>query len=390
MTDNATLVAGLDAAGVLPAAYRSAFLAVDRGDFIPERIWHGGDEDTDDTPLDQAADPGGWAKVVYDPAAPIVTQWDDGAVAWPRQGVRPTSSASAPTVVAGMLRVLGAEPGERILEVGTGTGYNVALLAEIVGRQGDVATAEVDVAVAADARERLIASGYEASYGRGLGNATTYARDGSSVVPADGRPWDRVIVTAGVPVGRMPYEWVAHTRPGGVIVAPMFADLTSDPLVRLVVGDDGIARGHADATLTVGFMHLRAQRPNRAALNKIPWDDDTADLAHSRVDPWEPLHDPDWCWAVAVAVPSCRYDTYPAGECSQRRLLLFEDPISGSWASVHGPDDSGRCAVRQSGPRRLADEVFAAIRWYANRGAPPLSAWRWEVGPHRQSVTLST
>ncbi len=90
---------------------------------------------------------------------------------------------------------------------------------------------------------------------------------------------------------------------------------------------------------------------------------------------------------AAPQVPSCRWDSYPAGQRSQRRLILLEDPVSRSWASIHGPDD-GRCAVRQAGPRKLADEVFTAITWYARRDAQPLSAWLWEVGPDRQSVIL--
>ncbi|MPZ66235.1 MAG: protein-L-isoaspartate(D-aspartate) O-methyltransferase [Pseudonocardiaceae bacterium] len=383
-----TLVAGLEESGPLPAAYRSAFLAVDRADFIPDRIWYGGDEKDEDTPLDRAMDPQQWSTVVYDATMPIVTQWDDGAVMWPEQGVRPTSSASAPTVVADMLRVLGPEPGDRVLEIGTGTGYNAALLSEIVGRSGDVITTEVDLTVAGQARERLIATGREARFGAGMANVLTLGRDGGAVAPVDDRPWDRVIATAGVPLGRMPYGWVHHTRPGGVIVAPMFADFTSDPLVRLVVGNDGVARGHADSRLTVGFMALRSQRPNRAALNRVPWDAETADLTHTTVDIWDPLHHPDWCWAVAVAVPSCRFDTYPAGTRSASRLVLLEDPVSRSWASIHGQEGHGELAVRQAGPRRLADEVFAAIRWFARRGAPPLHSWLWEVGPDRQTVTL--
>ncbi|MGH4026732.1 MAG: hypothetical protein ACRDRV_19340 [Pseudonocardiaceae bacterium] len=91
---------------------------------------------------------------------------------------------------------------------------------------------------------------------------------------------------------------------------------------------------------------------------------------------------------MAVAMPSCRYNTYLPGERSPRRLILFQDPVSGSWASIHGADDHGRFAVRQAGPRRLADEALAAIRWFAQRGAPALEAWLWEVEPDRQSVTL--
>ena len=375
-----SLVAGLYAAGALPAAYQHAFTAVDRAQFIPDRIWIGGDEDRDDTAVDRGIDPKAWGKAVYDATLPIVTQFDEGTVTWPEQGYRPTSSASAPTVVAGMLNVLDVQPGDNVVEIGTGSGYNAALLSEIVGPNVQVTTVEVDAEVAAEATARLDAGGY-------LHNVRVAVGDGVTTAPAD-RRWDRVIATAAVPLGRLPYGWVEHTRPGGVIVAPMFADLTSDPLVRFVVGDDGTARGHADAELSVGFMHLRAERPARAALGALAWDDESADLIHTSVDMWDPVHDQAWCWAMAVAMPSCRYNTYLPGERSERRLILFKDPVSGSWASIHGPDDDGRLAVRQSGPRRLADEALAAIRWFAQRGAPPLEAWLWEIGPDQQSVTL--
>ncbi|MGH3938244.1 MAG: methyltransferase domain-containing protein [Pseudonocardiaceae bacterium] len=375
-----SLVAGLSAAGALPAAYRYAFQAVDRAQFIPDRIWVGDDDDRGDIAVDREIDPKAWEEAVYDATLPIVTQFDDGTVMWPEQGHRPTSSASAPTVVAGMLRVLGVQPGDNVVEIGTGSGYNAALLSVIVGPDGQVSTVEVDPDVAAEATARLEVDGY-------LHNVRVIVGDGATTTPTD-RPWDRVIATAAVPLGRLPYGWVEHTQPGGIIVVPMFADLTSDPLVRLVVADEGTARGHADAELNVGFMHLRTERPARAALGALVWDDESADLLHTSVDIWDPLHDQAWCWAMAVAMPSCRYNTYQPGERSERRLILFKDPVSGSWASIHGPDDEGRLAVRQSGPRHLGDEALAAIRWFARHGAPPLEAWLWEVGPDRQSVTL--
>ncbi|GAA4542296.1 methyltransferase domain-containing protein [Amycolatopsis samaneae] len=382
------LVAGLNAVGVLPTAYCAAFEAVDRAGFVPARVWCSGDTGPGYLAVDRAGDPQAWAKAVYAPArTAIVTQFDDGAVTWPEVGDRPTSSASAPTAVAGMLRVLGPEPGERICEVGTGTGYNAALLAEIVGGTGAVTTVEVDPVVASAARERLAATGYDTERGGGLANVTTWTGDGATVEAPAGQLWDRVIATVGVPLGRIPYTWVEHTRPGGVVVAPVYADFTADPLVRLVVGTDGIARGHADAKLTVAFMQLRAERSARAAMNEIRWDDPAAAVRHTTMDPWDPLHDRDWCWAVAVAMPSCRWHSYPAGRRSPRRLILLADPVSGAWASVH-PDVDGELTVRQAGPRRLADEVLAAITWFARRGAPPLETWLWEVGPDHQSVTL--
>ncbi len=68
-----------------------AFLAVDRADFVPDRVWCGGDEGSDDVAVDRGGDPDVWAKAVYDSTMPIVAQFDDGAVAWPEQGARPPS-----------------------------------------------------------------------------------------------------------------------------------------------------------------------------------------------------------------------------------------------------------------------------------------------------------
>lgn len=109
--------------------------------------------------------------------------------------------------------------GDNVVEIGTGSGYNAALLSEIVGPHGQVSTVEIDADLAAEAAALLEAGGY-------LHNVRVIVGDGATIAPA-GRPWDRVIATAAVPLGRLPYGWVEHTRADGVIVAPLFADLTS-------------------------------------------------------------------------------------------------------------------------------------------------------------------
>lgn len=142
---NAALVGTLrQVVTALPESHIAAFAAVDRAAFVPDQIWVGGDARTDDEAIDRASRPEAWDKAVYDAELPIVTQFDDGQVTWPQIGHRPTCSASAPTVVAGMLRALDPQPGDHVLEIGTGTGYNAALLSEIVGTCGEVVTAEVD------------------------------------------------------------------------------------------------------------------------------------------------------------------------------------------------------------------------------------------------------
>ena len=69
------------------------------------------------------------------------------------------SAASQPRIVAMMLERLGVEPGQRVLEIGAGTGYNAALLAHLVGDHGRVTTIEVDADIVAGARAALTAAG---------------------------------------------------------------------------------------------------------------------------------------------------------------------------------------------------------------------------------------
>ena len=61
-----------------------------------------------------------------------------------------------------MLEQLGAMPGERILEIGAGSGYNAALLAELVGPEGFVATVDIDDDIVRSARRNLDAAGFAA------------------------------------------------------------------------------------------------------------------------------------------------------------------------------------------------------------------------------------
>jgi protein-L-isoaspartate(D-aspartate) O-methyltransferase len=148
-----------------------------------------------------------------------------------------------------MLTELGARAGERVLEIGTGTGWNAALLAHTVGAE-NVTTIEVDPAVAAHARAALDATGY--------GAVTTIVGDGAVGWP-NGAPYDRVISTVGV--AAIPYAWVEQTKPGGRIVAPLTNSYRSPGLVALTRHGDGSASGRLAGP--AAFMVLRAEREPR-------------------------------------------------------------------------------------------------------------------------------
>ncbi|MCC0580476.1 methyltransferase, FxLD system [Streptomyces californicus] len=119
------------------------------------------------------------------------------------------SCASQPGVVALMLDQLDAQQGERVLELGAGTGYNAGLLAHLVGESGHVTTLDVDDDLVEGARAHLSAAG--------ITNVEAVTRDGA-LGYAEGAPYDRIIATVGA--HGVPHAWLQQLAPGGRLVVP--------------------------------------------------------------------------------------------------------------------------------------------------------------------------
>lgn len=114
---------------------------------------------------------------------------------------------SQPYVVALMCEAARVAPGARVLDVGTGSGYAAAILAEIAA---EIVTIERHPALAERARETLARLGY--------GNVTVLAGDGSRGVP-EHAPYDAILVAAGAPVA--PRSLQAELAEGGRLVVPV-------------------------------------------------------------------------------------------------------------------------------------------------------------------------
>jgi len=115
---------------------------------------------------------------------------------------------SQPYIVALMTKVLEPKRGLRVLEVGTGSGYQAAVLAAC---GMEVYSIERIPELAELARENLAAAGY-------LDRVRLRVADGSKGWPEEG-PFDRIIITAGAP--DVPPPLIEQLAPGGVIVAPV-------------------------------------------------------------------------------------------------------------------------------------------------------------------------
>jgi protein-L-isoaspartate O-methyltransferase len=369
----AGLVEDLTAEGVLPQWWRPAFLAVPREVFIPEVIWRYDGDDL--VPLRRSQDPDEWLRRVYGPRY-IVTQVDDGSPPGPEERGRvATSSASRPDIVALMLDAGRVEPGMRVLEIGTGTGYTAALLAHQLGAR-NVTTIEIDPDLAARAGVALAPAGY--------GEVTVICGDGARGHPA-GAPFDRVLSTVAAP--RVPDAWIAQTRPGGLVVTPWSSAYKPAGLLSLTVGDDGTATGGLVNT-TISFMELRDQRIPRATLADIVRDADTPDVSHTD------LHASHLCndsapFVIGALVPDCQWEYMAATDDDGRWCVWFLDPGARSWARFNYQPDTRQWPVHQFGPRRLWDEVTAAYHRWQQAGRPSVEHWRFTITPNGQYVELT-
>ncbi|RZS44636.1 methyltransferase of ATP-grasp peptide maturase system [Herbihabitans rhizosphaerae] len=345
--------------------WRAAFGEVARHPFVPRYFL----PSPDDRWAAVDATDQGWLQEVYSDQV-LVTQLDGDPTRWaharehgPVAGT-PTCSSSMPTIMAVMLHALQLRGDERVLEVGTGTGYNAALLCHRLG-DDRVSTVDVDADLVADAREHLSASGYQ---------PVCETADGTLGLP-DGAPYDRVLCTCAV--STVPLPWLAQTRSGGLIVTTLHRPIGAG-LVRITVGSGEYGEGRVlpdDGR----FMPLRAHRQTGAAR--------LADRTAGEIGELRATGLP----VSAVIDPSSRFEFF-AGLALPRVVPVRRD---GDTLLVH-PDGSWarhvtrhhEHTVSQGGPHRLWDIAERAYtRWLA-LGEPGRARFGITVRPHRQELWL--
>lgn len=346
------------------ADWRATLAAVAREQFIPDWAWVSPMGSGETYWIDRQAAPDRWRRAVAEDTT-IATQVDDGNtdIGSP-EALRsvPSSSSTAPSLVAMFLHLLDPYPGDRVLEIGTGTGWTAALLSTMVGAER-VTSIEVDSQVAAQANMNLGRTGFAPS---------VVVSDGAEGHP-QGAPFDRVHVTCAA--REIPYAWVAQTRPGGVIVLPWAPNQAAGHCLRLTAtGETAIGRLTGDAS----FMPLRAQRFPLVS----PPDEPREGVA--RTDPRRIAADPGFAVAMAGMLPGVSFSAFPA-----RGSFHFILRSTDSQAAARNPEDSDRPAeVTQCGPRDLWDEAEAAYLTWVGCGCPSRERFGVTVTPKGQQVWL--
>jgi protein-L-isoaspartate(D-aspartate) O-methyltransferase len=171
---------------------------------------------------------------VYRPSDAIVTKRVDGVS---------VSSASAPDVMAIMLEQLDPRPGDRVLEIGAGSGYNAALLAYLVGEHGHVVTLDIDEDLVLGAREHLAEAGYR--------QVEVVQTDGA-LGHATADKYDRVILT--VASSDIAPAWREQlAQPHGRLVLPLSVR-GPQRSVAFTTADDHLV---SDSVRNCSFISLR-------------------------------------------------------------------------------------------------------------------------------------
>lgn len=323
--------------GGRPSPWRDAFAEVPRHHFVPSFFR----QDDQGEWRQVTGQDESYAEAVYSDTA-LTTQLDAHGI--------PSSSSSEPSTMLTMLDALGAEGGLTVFELGTGTGYNAALLVHRLGAR-NVTTVDVDPGLVELAARRL-----------GEHGPLPYVRAGDGALGCPERaPFDRIIATAALRA--LHPSLLAQAAVGAVIVAPM-----GFGIARVVVSGPGHAEGrflptpaHFMPRRTPGrapdFDTLREQEPERTA---VPID-----------DVWERLTFP-----LSLALPGYSSCSWRDDDGAVTAVGLWTDDGSTATATANGQ-------ARQTGPRRLWDTVEELASVFPT-GRPALEDFGITVTPVEQ------
>jgi protein-L-isoaspartate(D-aspartate) O-methyltransferase len=336
---------------------------------LPGPLQTGAPEDVMEWHVDRADPDGSVLDLVYDINRALAIRRGPnthGATA----GAGVTSTASAPRLVAAMLELLELAPGMRVLEIGTGSGYNAALLREMVGANGSVCSVDIDAELLALATGRLAGAGY--------GDVHTEVADGHFGLRG---PFDRVVATVGCV--DLSSAWLAQLAPGGFCLVALEHG-GWHPLTRAEPSPEG-AKGTVVGRS--GFVGIQGHQAGRS-----PWPR-AGRLAPGPAVKWTPLPEP-----LAAELSS-----EPGREAIGGRrlfdlayLLAMEDRrtaymLSLAEANSSAVIDSPGGRIGRAGPagEALQDRLLETAELWRQLGRPTVHDYASNFNPAGPEVPLT-
>lgn len=304
-----------------------------------------------------------WLRAVYSDRT-LVTQVDgqDATAAESPATGDPTSSATLPSLVVRTAQVAGLRPGQRVLEIGTGTGYSTAVLCHRLGAE-NVVSVEYDTGLAAAAAEHLRAAGYRPALvvGDGLRGCAEHA------------DYDAIIATCSV--RHIPPHWFWQLKDGGSLTTTICGWMQVAGLIRLALDDEGTAHGRFSADEITYMLARPHERPPSPMFFKIDGASTRTQVDPTLLERWEAR------FVAQLAAPSAELMETSSG-------IVLRDVATGSqaWTEPEG----AAWTVHQHGPLRLWDQVEDALIQWQQAGAPGLTEFGMTATPESQNVWIGS
>ncbi|MDT0378398.1 ATP-grasp peptide maturase system methyltransferase [Streptomyces sp. DSM 42041] len=297
--------------------------------------------------LRDSCPPEEWLRTAYTDAT-LVTQIDglNAADAPGPVSGSPTSSSTLPSLVIRMLELAGIREGEKVLEIGTGTGYSTSLLCHRIG-EGNVYSIEYDPALATLAADRIHSAGYQPHLVTG---------DGLNGHPP-GADYDRIVLTCALRSVPLPLLWqLADT---GSITFGLGGWMQAAGLINLTIAEDGTFTGRFTGEPLSYMLARPHQPPPRPKFFPV-----AGEPRPTRIDPELTQ---SWTGRFVAQLSS------PSAEMiatADNVILIDVATGSQSWTE---PDGTSSWRVHQHGPLRLWDQVEQGIGAWQRAGMPDQS-----------------
>ena len=284
----------------------------------------------------------------------------------------PTSSSTKPSLMAHMFDLLDVHDGHRVLEIGTGTGYNTALLCHRLG-DTNVASIDIDPDLVATARTRLATLGQ---------HPTLVSGDGVQGIP-DAAPFDRIIATCAV--ATIPSPWIGQLHDGGIVVTDLRGEIASNLIVLRKIDERTVQGRYQSAPGHFMWLRPRVDHPLRDDDELITTiDRDDASWRFTQLDP-SALDHPDLRFFLQLREPTIQSLWHMTRDATE---LLCVHAIDGAWAEAETTSKHGHHSVTQGGPRHIWDQIEHVAALWTQLGQP--RADRFGLTAEHQRLWLDT
>lgn len=291
-----------------------------------------------------------------------------------RQGL-PDSSSSQPSIMAAQLEALDLHAGQQVLEIGTGTGYNAALMGQMIAPDGQVISVDINETCVHSANRHLQQAGYE--------NVLALVGDGFMGEPSHA-PYDRLLATCSVHA--LPSAWLQQVKHNGVIVCNVLLNLAS-LFVRLEKTDAYTFKGRL---LPLEARYMEIQKPHQEIQGKrrgTKWTSydilphyDIPLIEHGRTL----LDNPAYCLLLHCLQPTLNKHYRWMNEDEQMVLYLLDSTAPHAAVQVH----HDRLTVYGEA-QSLAMRICESMVRYRQLGQPQITDYVLHIHNGQTTCTLS-